>query len=153
MGKTCQLPRIRDSSMKLILILLFLFLRGFSIKANETDSERFEKILNTFQIEFKGLQDEIKILKERIVNLEKENGGCKIDQIKQLEVKLNDNIEPIEERVETLEQLAKFKTLRSCQELSNRGLTKSGIYEVDPDGDGIGFGPITVQCNFETNET
>ena len=57
----------------------------------------------------------------------------------------------LEERVEKLEQLSKFKTLRTCQELASRGLTLSGLYEVDPDGEGIG--PIEVFCDFSTNTT
>ena len=63
------------------------------------------------------------------------------------------NDDTLEQRVEKLEELSKVKNLRTCQELSNRGITQSGIYKIDPDGDGIGFGPITVFCNFQTNET
>ena len=74
-------------------------------------------------------------------------------EVKQLRAKKCDGDDSLEKRVEKLEELSKFKTLRSCQELSNRGLTKSGLFDIDPDGDGIGYGPITVYCNFETNET
>ena len=56
-------------------------------------------------------------------------------------------------RVEKLEQLSKVKVLRTCQEYSERGITKSGIFTIDPDGDGVGFGPVDAYCNFQTNET
>ena len=58
-----------------------------------------------------------------------------LNEIKDLKMQ---NID-LEERVEKLEQLSKFKTLRTCQELASRGLTLSGLYEVDPDGEGIGY--------------
>ena len=70
-----------------------------------------------------------------------------LNEIKDLKMQ---NID-LEERVEKLEQLSKFKTLRTCQELASRGLTLSGLYEVDPDGEGIG--PIEVFCDFSTNTT
>ena len=57
------------------------------------------------------------------------------------------------ERVDKLEQLSKYKTLRTCQEISNRGLTLSGMYDIDPDGQGIGYEPITVHCDFDTGST
>ena len=60
---------------------------------------------------------------------------------------------PIVERVEKLEQLSKYKTLRTCQEISNRGLTLSRMYDIDPDGQGIGYEPITVHCDFDTGST
>lgn len=72
-----------------------------------------------------------------------------LNEIKDLKMQ---NID-LEERVEKLEQLSKFKTLRTCQELAGRGLTLSGLYEVDPDGEGIGYGPIEVFCDFSTNTT
>ena len=59
----------------------------------------------------------------------------------------------LEDRVEKLEEIAKYKTLRTCNELSNRGLTLSGIYSIDPDGEGIGYEPIEVYCNFEKGTT
>ncbi len=44
----------------------------------------------------------------------------------------------IEERVEHLEELSKIKTLRTCHELAQHGITTSGKYNIDPDGDQIG---------------
>ena len=61
--------------------------------------------------------------------------------------------DPLEDRVEKLEQLSKYKTLHTCHELASRGVTLSGVYDVDPDGDGIGQPPIQAYCNFRTNTT
>ena len=36
------------------------------------------------------------------------------------------NDDPLEKRVQKLEELSKFKTLRTCQELANRGISMSG---------------------------
>ena len=88
---------------------------------------------------------------ERLDVLEKEVKQLRGAEIAKL--KNADDDDSLEKRVEKLEELSKFKTLRSCQELSNRGLRKSGSYDIDPDGEGIGYGPITVFCDFETNET
>ena len=47
-----------------------------------------------------------------------------------------------------------MNVLRTCQEYSERGITKSGIFTIDPDGDGVGLvRPIDAYCNFQTNET
>ena len=45
-----------------------------------------------------------------------------------MEAKENDkdNEDPLEKRVEKLEELSKYKTLRTCQELANRGIKMSG---------------------------
>jgi hypothetical protein len=57
------------------------------------------------------------------------------------------------ERLEHLEELSKVKILRTCQELSEHGITKSDLYFIDPDGELIGHPPIQVYCNFETGMT
>ncbi len=56
----------------------------------------------------------------------------------------------VEERLEKLEQLAKVKVLRTCEELAHHGVTKSDYYDIDPDGDNIGQPPIQVYCDFQT---
>ena len=76
-----------------------------------------------------------------------------LERLKTLEKIVTSLVEPLEERVEKLEQISKVKKLRNCQELSDKGLTKSGAYDVDPDGDGQGFGPINVYCDFVMNTT
>ena len=122
--------------MKSILVLLIVLLRGYSINGN--DSDVLESVLN-----------ELKDLKARVVQLEREVSALKDDK-NDSQMDTEDNLEG---RVEKLEQLSKFKTLRTCQELASRGLTLSGLYEVDPDGDGIGHAPIQVYCDFQSNTT
>ena len=65
-------------------------------------------------------------------------------EVKQLRAKKCDGDDSLEKRVEKLEELSKFKTLRSCQELSNRGLTKSGLFDIDPDGDELDEESIVI---------
>ena len=58
-----------------------------------------------------------------------------------------------EERIEHLEEVSKTRALRTCHELAKAGVTKSGEYFVDPDGDNIGHGPISVFCDFASGAT
>merc|ERR1712136_126567 len=58
----------------------------------------------------------------------------------------------LEERVEHLEDLSKIKSLRSCHEYSLYGITTSGLYNIDPDGDLLEE-PIEVFCDFEEKTT
>ena len=37
-----------------------------------------------------------------------------------------------------------FSAARTCFDLKNSGLTDSGVYYLDPDGTGVGMGPIQV---------
>ena len=37
---------------------------------------------------------------------------------------------------------------RTCQDLKKLGVEKSGLYQIDPDGPGIGDAPITVECEM-----
>ena len=156
--------------MKLILVLIVVLLRGNPIAGIELDSEGIEEMLKAMMNEIKDLSGKVNILElqnkelsgtvkelkwqnqefsrqnqdlsKRVSKLEHSQNVSKIQT--------EDNLE---QRVEKLEELSKYKTLRTCQELANRGLTLSGVYEVDPDGEGIGYAPIEVFCNFETNTT
>ena len=76
-----------------------------------------------------------------------------IERVKSLEKIVTTLVEPLDQRVEKLEEISKIKNLRNCKELSEKGLSKSGSYNVDPDGDGQGFGPIAVYCDFMINTT
>ena len=119
-----------------------VLLRGISIEGIEPDFERVENVL-------KSLQNEIRDLKMQNIDLSNEVALLKAEKVEP-RIQTEDNLEG---RVEKLEQLSKFKTLRTCQELASRGLTLSGLYEVDPDGDGIGQAPIQVYCDFQSNTT
>ena len=128
--------------MKVIWIFVLCLLCG----ASGTENESFQLLVN-----------QVKTLELKLNNLESENKELKISyrelKAENVELKRFVKDDSLEQRVEKLEELSKLKSVRTCQELSNRGITQSGVYEIDPDGDGIGFGPITVYCNFLTNET
>ena len=59
----------------------------------------------------------------------------------------------LEERVEYLEELEKVNTLRSCEEYFSYGISRSGLYNIDPDGNLVGMEPIQVFCNFTDKST
>ena len=71
----------------------------------------------------------------------------------QLESRIVQMEEDIEDRVAKLEQLARIGTLRSCAEYSRYGLKSSGMYNIDPDGPLLGSEPFQVYCNFDTGAT
>ena len=56
----------------------------------------------------------------------------------------NLNNKTIEERIEKLEELSKIKTLRSCHEYAMYGITASGTYQIDPDGELLGEKSLPV---------
>lgn len=140
--------------MKLIVFAFILFLRGNPTKGNKSDVEKVQDTVQT-------LLNRIATLEERLDNSEKEKRSFDVrldNSEKEIsELKKNSGTKvldiPIVERVEKLEQLSKYKTLRTCQEISNRGVTLSGMYDIDPDGQGIGYEPITVHCDFDTGST
>ena len=113
----------------------------------ENDMEEMVKDKETMKVKMEQMEQRIAELESG----EKSIGNGKLEY----ESKVNepDHRDSIEERVEKLEQLSKYKTLRTCQELASHGLTLSGIYEIDPDGADIGLGPIQVYCDFATNTT
>ena len=57
-----------------------------------------------------------------------------------------------EERLEFVEEMTKVKTLRSCEELARHGIAKSGMYQIDPDGELISNDPIRVNCIFKNGQ-
>ena len=119
--------------MKLSLVLVFFFLH-----LNGTLGDNDERI--------KALEDIVANLVNKVNELESILAKENVGNAKNVD-------DALEQRVEKLEQVSKIKNLRTCQELSDRGLTKSGTFDIDPDGDGQGFGPITVYCDFEKNTT
>ncbi len=82
-----------------------------------------------------------------------ENLIARFDELEQKVNGLAKEKADLEARVAKLEQLAKTTIRRSCDELADFGVTKSGYYDVDPDGPGVGQAPITVFCDFETGTT
>ena len=146
--------------MKLILFVILVLVKENPIKGNELNHERIEKMFNSMMTEIKDLsgkvttlenqvsqdQSKIKYLSEKVQTLEHQMNQAHPDQSPKVQ-------DPLEDRVEKLEQLSKYKTLRTCHELASRGVSLSGVYEIDPDGDGIGQPPIQAYCDFTTNTT
>jgi len=73
----------------------------------------------------------------------------RLNEINAMNEKRIHMMEDLEERVLHLESLTRTKVLRSCHELSLHGVTRSGAYEIDPDGEARGEPPIQVFCRFE----
>ena len=43
-----------------------------------------------------------------------------------------------------------FLVPKSCQEYSDLGVTESGTYMIDPDGNGVGYPAFNVFCDLQT---
>ena len=105
-------------------------------------------------------ESEFSLLMERVAALEKSGAkfGENTDYISLDTVKNEANVplqlsyglsnKTLEERVEKLEELSKIKALRSCHEYGMYGITTSGTFTIDPDGDLLGGKPFDVYCNF-----
>jgi len=111
-----------------------------------------------------SLSNEVVNLKDRVANLEVTNSELKSiianDNIKssmdsEVRTAVDDMVQnkTLEERVSHLEDLAMIKSLRSCHEYSRYGITNSGLFTIDPDGDLVGLEPIEVYCNFQEQTT
>lgn len=133
------------------------------IVSGRLDDEQSKVELLTSRLENK--ETELNLLKTRVETLEIK-GGDSSQESKTASMKEIDNVngnkpetpansknKTLEERVETLEELSKIKTLRSCYEYSMYGITTSGLYDIDPDGDLIGYEPFKVFCDFDDGTT
>jgi len=113
------------------------------------------------EIEF--LKESNELLKQRVTDLEKKMNDFQHDATRLFveqttddqvtHINFNLNNKTIEERIETLEEKSKLNIRRSCYEYSTYGLTTSGIYQIDPDGELIGSEPINVYCNLTDGST
>jgi len=110
-------------------IFFFIFIFSAPLLARGEDSD---------------LEAKVQLLTDRIDELtEALNGKASKNE------SLEERVEELEAQVERLEELGKIHTLRSCSEYGMFGVTKSGFYEVDPDGPLIGNPPFTAYCRFE----
>jgi len=111
-----------------------------------------------------SLSNEVVSLKDRVANLEATNSELQSiisnDNIKssmdsETGTRVDDMVQnkTLEERVSHLEDLAMIKSLRSCHEYSLYGITTSGLFTIDPDGDLVGLEPIEVYCDFQEQTT
>ena len=144
--------------MKLFLFAILLLVQQNPIQGTDLNSERIEKMFQSMITEIKDLSGKVTML-ENQVNRDQSKINYLSEKVQTLEHQMNQDHsdqapkEPLEDRVEKLEQLSKYKTLRTCHELASRGVTLSGVYDIDPDGDGIGQPPIQAYCDFTTNTT
>merc|ERR1712142_37906 len=77
------------------------------------------------------------------------------ERIKKLEEHLpvQEAEDDIDSRVTHLEGLTRSKLFRSCHETLLHGISLSGTYEIDRDGEAKGEFPIEVYCDFESGTT
>jgi len=126
-----------QSTVRMKVLSLILFFAPLLARGDYSDLESKIELLN------QQLNDRNRQLNARIDELTEALNGkaCKNES-------LEERVEELEAQVERLEELAKIHTLRSCSEYAMFGVTKSGFYEVDPDGPLIGNPPFTAYCRF-----
>ena len=154
------------------LLLLVLFMLSNSIKSEELllsalkkdiEDNVMERVIKYFSKYDKRFQSIDAKLKANDDTHQKIGGDIKRLQEKQtfLETKAealekktsNTSVTEIQKRVIRLEELSKSAALRSCYEYQQRGVTKSGIYYIDPDGLKVGDDPFLVRCDFGSKTT
>ena len=60
----------------------------------------------------------------------------------------------LEEDTENLREMSKLiRTAKTCEELASAGISRSGMFQLDPDGENAGADPINVYCDFTTRAT
>ena len=131
------------------------------ILSDRLDEEQSKVAILSDRLECK--ENEVKLLKGRVDMLETRskdwdnelNSNSMEEEYDVTVRKITPNInnKTLEERVSNLEELSKIKTLRSCHEYAMYGITSSGNYSIDPDGELIGQEPFEVYCNFEDGTT
>ena len=87
-------------------------------------------------------------LTEKIATLESQPQGSQ-----NLSPEVNERLEALEDKTETLDELSKLKLAPSCQHLAMFGISKSGNYKLNMNGNGNGAEPVEVHCDFATNTT
>ena len=69
------------------------------------------------------------------------------------DVKVDETLGGVLERVSKLETLSRLTLARTCDQLRQLGVTSSGQYWIDPDGVGLGLAPVQVWCDMRTGAT
>jgi len=88
-----------------------------------------------------------------ISSCEKENIGLKTEYSGNRERSNGYQNKTIEERLQHVEELSKTTSLRSCAEYADYGMTQSGMFTIDPDGNHVGLPAFDVYCNMSTGTT
>lgn len=117
--------------------------------------------------EVKELKELSKMLAKRVDDLENSQSNCQkasssigtqdasldVHHSEQEETSNASKNKTIEERLEHVEELSKINSLRSCAEYAAYGMTQSGMYNIDPDGQLVGLPGFDVFCNFSSGTT
>ena len=135
-----------------ILALFFIFLITALPGSNGDDTSKDS--LTVTQDVTLGIEEINELARQM-----KENADQEDEEIRTLSMQLHNETQSLFSLVsgpmsELLKQAAKnLDNARNCQELANLGMTNSGIYQLDPDGQDIGAGAISVRCDFSDNST
>ena len=142
----------RDRHNNRILVLFFISLITALPGSNGDDTSKDS--LTVTQDVTLGIEEINELARQM-----KENADQEDEEIRTLSMQLHNETQSLFSLVsgpmsELLKQVAKnLDTARNCQELANLGMTNSGIYQLDPDGQDIGAGAISVRCDFSDNST
>ena len=69
------------------------------------------------------------------------------------DIRISGSLNQIKENQADIADLTNLQILRTCHELQQNGMEKSGRYLIDPDGPMMGQDPINVYCDFENGWT
>ena len=142
----------RDRHNNRILVLFYISLITALPGSNGDDTSKDSLTVN--QDVTLGIEEINELARQM-----KENADQEDEEIRTLSMELHNETQSLFSLVsgpmsELLKQAAKnLDTARNCQELANLGMTNSGIYHLDPDGQDIGAGAISVRCDFSDNST
>ena len=128
---------IEDNVMERVIKYFSRYDKKF--QAIDATLESYDKTHNILKKNVGELRENYKYLERKTGTLEKMNS--------------NTSVRVIQDRVLKLEELSKSVALRSCYEYQQRGITKSGLYYIDPDGLKVGDGPFQVHCDFKSGIT
>ena len=153
----CISSAVMDRRINRILALFFISLitalpgsNGDEISKDETS---FDSLTVTQDVT-SGIEEINELARQM-----KDNADHEDEEIRTLSMQLHTQTESLFSLVsgpmsELLKQAAKnLDAAKNCQELANLGMTDSGTYRLDPDGQDRGAGPISVRCDFSDNST
>ena len=153
----CLPSAVMDRRINRILALFFISLitafPGSNGDEASKDNTSFDSLTVTQDVS-SGIEEINELARQM-----KDNADHEDEEIRTLSMQLHTQTESLFSLVsgpmsELLKQAAKnLDTARNCQELANLGMTNSGIYQLDPDGQDIGAGAISVRCDFSDNST
>lgn len=112
-----------------------------------------EGLGNELQPELQAIEDNLKanLNSQMIDDVSEQIKESIIDEVAQ---DLRPILTGLEEDTENLREMSKLiRTARTCEELASAGISRSGNFQLDPDGENAGADPINVYCDFSTRAT